>query len=156
MSVIPFIFNNTPNFLDQYFGRDLDLDDFFDASMVPFVPRKIFGPWKSELAEMEKEFGIKSDKDKYQVCVDVQQFTPQEITVKTIGREILIEGKHEEENDERGYISRNFVRKFVLPEGLKMEDVTSTLSSDGVLSISVPKTVPAITENQRDVPIAKN
>lgn len=82
----------------------------------------------------------------------MQQFAPNEITVKTVGRQIVIEGKHEEKEDEHGYISRHFIRKYVLPDGYKPDEVVSTLSSDGVLSISAPK-VAAVEEGERVVPI---
>lgn len=50
-----------------------------------------------------------------QVILDVQQFTPNEITVKTTDKHIIVEGKHEEKADEHGYISRHFVRRYQLP-----------------------------------------
>lgn len=92
------------------------------------------------------------DKDKFQVCLDVQLFSPNEITVKTVGRQIVVEGKHEEKQDEHGLISRHFIRKYVLPEEYKYEDVISNLSSDGVLSISAPKLL-GHQEGERVVPI---
>lgn len=154
MSVIPLCFNNTQSFLDQYFGRNIGMDDFFKVNMVPFITEDCWSQWKSKLAaEIDKGSKVTSDNEKYQVCIDVQQFSPEEITVKAIGRQIVIEGKHEEKQDEHGYISRNFVRKYVLPDDLKMDSVTSSISSDGVLSISVPKMVPAITGHERLIPI---
>ncbi|KAJ8963110.1 hypothetical protein NQ318_018575 [Aromia moschata] len=50
-----------------------------------------------------------------QVILDVQQFAPNEIVVKTNGNSIIVEGKHEEKQDEHGFISRHFVRRYVLP-----------------------------------------
>lgn len=50
-----------------------------------------------------------------QVILDVQQFTPNEITVKTTEKHIIVEGKHEEKADEHGFISRHFVRRYQLP-----------------------------------------
>ncbi len=44
-----------------------------------------------------------------QVCLDVQQFKPEEVNVKTVDNFVVIEGKHEEKEDEHGYISRHFV-----------------------------------------------
>jgi len=50
-----------------------------------------------------------------------------------------VEGKSEQQEAEQGgYSSRHFLRRFVLPEGYEADKVTSTLSSDGVLTISVP------------------
>lgn len=76
-----------------------------------------------------------------QVILDVQQFSPDEITVKTVDNHVIIEAKHEERQDEHGYISRHFVRRYVLPPSHDLVNVTSTLSSDGVLTITAPKKV---------------
>jgi len=78
-----------------------------------------------------------------QVILDVQQFSPDEITVKTIDNQVIIEAKHEEKQDEHGYISRQFVRRYVLPSSHDLANVTSTLSSDGVLTITAPRKVHA-------------
>ena len=76
----------------------------------------------------------------FQVILDVQQFAPNEITVKTIdNNSIVVEGKHEEKKDEHGLVSRQFVRRYVLPKGHDIGQVQSTLSSDGVLTITAPK-----------------
>lgn len=76
-----------------------------------------------------------------QVILDVQQFSPDEITVKTVDNYVTVEAKHEERQDEHGYISRHFVRRYVLPPSHDLVNVTSTLSSDGVLTVTAPKKV---------------
>lgn len=78
-------------------------------------------------------------KDGFQVCMDVTQFKPNELQVKVVDKMIVVEGKHEERQDDHGYISRHFVRKYTLPQGYDPEKVVSTLSSDGVLTVAVPK-----------------
>lgn len=83
-----------------------------------------------------------------QVILDVQQFSPDEITVKTVDNHVIVEAKHEEKQDEHGYISRHFVRRYVLPPSHDLANVTSTLSSDGVLTITAPKKVRSIEPRQ--------
>ncbi|XP_037950740.1 heat shock protein 26-like, partial [Teleopsis dalmanni] len=78
-------------------------------------------------------------KDGFQVCMDVAQFKPSELNVKVVDKHIIVEGKHEERADNHGYISRHFVRRYSLPKGYDSDKVVSTLSSDGVLTVSVPK-----------------
>lgn len=90
---------------------------------------------------------------KNKVKLDVQQFTPEEITVKTVNTTVVIEGKHEEKQDEHGFVSRHFVRKYILPEDVKPESVLCNLSSDGVLSISAPRVLPEEKEAVKVVPI---
>uniref|UniRef100_A0A182PDQ4 SHSP domain-containing protein n=1 Tax=Anopheles epiroticus TaxID=199890 RepID=A0A182PDQ4_9DIPT len=79
--------------------------------------------------------------DRLQINLDVQQFAPREITVKTVDNSIVVEGKHEEKQDEHGFISRHFVRRYVLPDDHDPKDVISSLSSDGVLTIVAPRKV---------------
>lgn len=71
----------------------------------------------------------------------MQQFSPDEISVKTVDNHVVVEAKHEEKQDEHGYISRHFVRRYVLPPSHDLVNITSTLSSDGVLTITAPKKV---------------
>lgn len=96
--------------------------------------------------------------DRLQINLDVQQFTPHEITVKTVNNSVVVEGKHDERQDEHGYISRHFVRRYVLPDDHDPKDVVSSLSSDGVLTIVAPKKVqppPAEIVYERTVPIQR-
>lgn len=69
------------------------------------------------------------------MSLDVQQFLPNEITVKTSDNVVTVEGRHDEKEDDHGYISRHFVRKYNLPKDIDCADLVSTLSSDGILTI---------------------
>jgi len=82
---------------------------------------------------------IVNDNDKFQVFVEVENFLPEELTVKTVDHYIIVEGKHEEKEDPHGFISRQFTRKYLLPIDTKPENVTCNLSTDGILLISVPR-----------------
>ncbi|CAG9806129.1 unnamed protein product [Chironomus riparius] len=113
-------------------------------------------PWQlareavGELAKDQKNLHF--GKDGFQACVDVHHFAPSEITVKTVDHTVTIEGKHEEREDGHGSVQRHFVRKYVLPKEYDMNNVHSTLSSDGVLTIKAPP--PAIEgASERHIPI---
>lgn len=82
--------------------------------------------------------GIASDKDNFKVVIDVRQFKPEEISVKVVDRCIVVEAKHEEKRDEHGSISRQFLRKYLLPDRADLDQVSSTISSDGILIITAP------------------
>ncbi|KAJ8964345.1 hypothetical protein NQ314_004988 [Rhamnusium bicolor] len=88
------------------------------------------------------------DKEKFQLKLDVQNFKPEEISVKTLnGNAIQIEAKHEEKHDDdKGYISRELVRRFILPKGHDLKSVVSSLSPDGVLTITAPRKVEELEE----------
>lgn len=85
-----------------------------------------------------KDLAPTTGKDGFQVCMDVQQFSPNEISVKTIDNCVIVEGKHEERQDEHGFISRQFTRRYALQKGYDINSITSTLSSDGVLTVKAP------------------
>lgn len=62
---------------------------------------------------------------------------------------------HEERVDEHGLVSRQFTRRYVLPEDVEPEKVISTLSADGVLVIEAPRKrpEPVLAANERLVPV---
>ncbi|XP_017841028.2 heat shock protein 23 [Drosophila busckii] len=108
-------------------------------------------PLAKQLRQLEKQVASngpdsKMGKDGFQVCMDVAQFKPSELNVKVVDNSIVVEGKHEEREDDHGYITRHFVRRYAMPPGYEAEKVASTLSSDGVLTVSVPK--PAAIEDK--------
>lgn len=87
------------------------------------------------------------------MILDVQQFAPNEITVKTSGNSIIVEGKHEEKQDEHGFISRHFTRRYLLPSDHDIEGVVSSLSSDGILTVTAAKKDDKPKNTDRVVPI---
>ncbi|XP_013196557.2 protein lethal(2)essential for life-like [Amyelois transitella] len=157
MALLPYLFDELRprRIRNQLFGLDLSPNDFltdvFDRPSIQV--RKYIRPWRN-LAAVARDVGstIKTDKDKFQVNLDVQHFAPEEISVKTADGYIVIEGKHEEKEDEHGYVSRQFKRRYALPEGCNPETVESKLSSDGVLSVIAPKSSAGV-KNERAIPI---
>lgn len=155
MALLPYLFDELrPTRLrDQLFGLDLSPEDFlltdvFDRPRLR--ARSYIRPWRN-LSFKDVGSTIKSDKDKFQVNLDVQHFTPDEISVKTADGYLVVEGKHEEREDEHGYVSRQFKRKYALPEGCNPETVESRLSSDGVLTVIAP--MKSSSSDERAIPI---
>lgn len=101
-------------------------------------------PWANPGDHIPKKTHI--GPDGFQISLDVQHFLPSEITVKTIDDFIEIEAKHEEREDEHGYVSRHFRRRYHLPEHFRIADVVSSISSDGILTVKVPPATPASKE----------
>lgn len=50
---------------------------------------------------------------------------------------ITIEGKHEEQTDEHGMISRHFVRKYKMPKNCDPAKIMSNMTKEGTLTIQV-------------------
>ncbi|XP_018569502.1 alpha-crystallin B chain-like [Anoplophora glabripennis] len=91
------------------------------------------------------------DKEKFQLKLDVQDFKPEEIRVKTVdGNAVEIEAKHDEKYDE-GFISKQLIKRFVLPKGHDLKSVVSSLSTDGVLTITARRRVEDLEE--KSIPV---
>ncbi|MCJ8747114.1 hypothetical protein PDJAM_G00149660 [Pangasius djambal] len=78
---------------------------------------------------------VSAQQSRWTVSLDVNHFAPSEITVRTHGGFLEIEGKHDERQDEHGYISRCFLRKYKLPAGIEVESIRSSVTGDGVLTV---------------------
>ncbi|KAJ3644858.1 hypothetical protein Zmor_022559 [Zophobas morio] len=141
----PFDYSRPSRLLDQRFGLSLEPEDLFS----PMIPREFrnylsrpagyLRPWRSAASERDAGSTLSFAEGQFQANLDVQQFKPDEITVRVVDNTICVEGKHEEKEDEHGYISRHFMRRYVVPRGHDLDKVESRLSSDGVLTITAPK-----------------
>lgn len=126
------------------------------SRLTPFHEPLFYSRWPplasfpgNQLCQLEKDLPVATvGKDGFQASLDVQQFKPNELTVKVVDNHIIVEGKHEEREDNHGYISRHFARRYALPKGFDAGNVVSTLSSDGVLTVSVPR--PAIEDKSNE------
>lgn len=151
MSVVPLAFRDwweefdrpfpfrSHRLIDQEFGTGLRRDDLLSSmwSGTPSLLRSGYiRPWRSnDLKRQGSGSTLNVDNDKFQVILDVQQFTPNEITVKTTDKFVVVEGKHEEKADEHGYVdivsSFSFVFRIVAilvwPQCKHMNSVYSVL-----------------------------
>lgn len=169
MSLVPLLFSDwwedleyPHRLFDQHFGLGIRPDQLTHPSILDRFSQRdrrrpliYYRPW-GELLRNSNEGGtstVKADKDKFQVILDVQQFKPEEINVKVVDKCVVVEAKHEEKQDEHGWISRQFVRKYMIPEQCNIDEVSSNLSSDGVLTITAPRKDKPEAKNERSIKI---
>lgn len=74
----------------------------------------------------------------FKAWIDVSDFQPSEVAVKTADQTITVEGKHEVRDDGFGEVERQFVRKYTLPIEYHLSTVNATMSSDGILTLKAP------------------
>uniref|UniRef100_A0A1L8EE74 Putative heat shock protein 23 n=1 Tax=Haematobia irritans TaxID=7368 RepID=A0A1L8EE74_HAEIR len=161
MSSLPLLLSLLDEFDHEtpYYGHDfgLGLSPYLIHKPTRALPLNVLSRLGDHQAVRrgEKKHGVVSPvgKDGFQVCLDVTQFKPNELTVKVVDNCVIVEGKHEEREDQHGYIQRHFVRRYVLPKDYDAEKVASTLSSDGVLTVSVPKPQIKDKSNERVIQI---
>ncbi|EFN87098.1 protein lethal(2)essential for life [Harpegnathos saltator] len=175
MSLVPLLFSDwwedlehPHRLFDQNFGLGVHPEQLINPNVLErFVmpqrdrrmrscPWVYYRPW-GELSRKDDSgtSTVKANKDKFQVILDVQQFNPDEINVKVVDKCVVVEAKHEEKQDEHGWISRQFVRKYLIPEQCDIDQVSSSLSSDGVLSIVAPRKDTPETHNERSIKIER-
>lgn len=105
-----------------------------------------------ESLEYVNDEKIVQDDEKFQVQIDVRNFNPKEITVKAVDNLVKIEATHEEKSNEMGYLARHLVRSFTIPKGHELKNIISSLSNDGILTITAPRKADALKE-EKVIPI---
>ncbi|KAH9513836.1 hypothetical protein Btru_031521 [Bulinus truncatus] len=85
---------------------------------------------ESEVHNTDKEFRIR---------LDLHHYSPEEVKITSDSTKITINAKHEEKQDNHGFVSREITRMYKLPEDVDPKSITSTMNAQGVLSIKVQK-----------------
>ncbi|XP_063292042.1 alpha-crystallin B chain [Pelobates fuscus] len=148
-----FSFFGPSRIFEQSFGDHLQEADLFPSSTM-FSPFLFRYPYLRLPNWMEGGLSeVRLDKDKFSVNLDVKHFSPEELKVKVIGDFFEIHGKHEERQDEHGYVSRDFQRRYKIPADVDPLCITSSLSPDGVLTVCGPRKLGDVPE--RSIPITR-
>ncbi|XP_058835624.1 protein lethal(2)essential for life-like [Topomyia yanbarensis] len=166
MSLIPILFRDwwddcldsplrASRILNQHFGSGITANELLTALTAAGAPSRSRIGYNRPWVALRNDSGSTVDVtgDKFQINLDVQQFSPEEITVKVTDKAIVVEGKHEEKQDEHGFIERHFVRRYMLPAGHDQNNIVSSLSSDGILTITAPKKALPPPAEEKTIPI---
>ncbi|KAL1138503.1 hypothetical protein AAG570_008566 [Ranatra chinensis] len=140
---------------DQNFALGLLHDDVLHpvTSLLSVPLRSGYRrPWRAMNAGDSGVSNIRNDSEGFKINLDVQQFKPEELSVKVVDDFLVVDAKHEERSDEHGFVSRQFTRRYKLPKDIDVKALVSKLSSDGVLSLEAPKMAKS-EENSREIPI---
>lgn len=142
------------NLIDDFFGPR---DSFGQYDHRRMAPRSYYGRAIPERrGEDRKTCMRKEGKDGFQIHINVKHFGANDISVKTVNDSIVVEGKHEEKQDEYGFISRHFTWRYILPKEYDPKDVISSISTDGILTVRAPpKVKPPVDEKERVVSIQR-
>merc|ERR1712079_176379 len=68
--------------------------------------------------------------DEYKLALNMQQYSPEDITIKLNGQELTVEANS---NGEK------FKQSHVIPDNINLDEMSSSFSSDGVLVVKAPK-----------------
>ncbi|KAK0043193.1 heat shock protein Hsp-12.2-like [Biomphalaria glabrata] len=84
----------------------------------------------SEVHNTDKEFRVR---------MDLHHYKPEEVKITSDNTKITINAKHEEKQDNHGYVSREITRIYKLPENVDPSSISSTMNAHGILNIKVQK-----------------
>merc|ERR1719461_1456787 len=86
-------------------------------------------PSTSQTAEATVLLKVKEG-DEYKLALNMQQYSPEDITIKLNGQELTIEAASHGEQ---------FKQKHIIPDNINLDEMSSSFSSDGVLVVKAPK-----------------
>ena len=138
-----------------HFNLNRDIDVFNDDPFPTFDPLPFPAAGRiSDVAmlsardsqhELSPKAKVTYDEGKFQVEFDVQDYRPEELSIKTEGDVLIVLAKHETKTENGGsFVSKQFEQRFTLPSGVKPEQITSALSKEGMLVVTAPRELPAV------------
>lgn len=75
---------------------------------------------------------------KFCMSFDVRQYDPAEVAVRCEEGSLVVEAKHLEHDGSGAKVAREFQRRIQLPRDVDPVKLTSTLSTDGILTVEAP------------------
>jgi len=128
-------FFSDPLFKDIWSFEDNDLQkklEAFKNKSALAVPGK---------ADTAHNLQVSCSNDKFMIQLELPGFLPEDFSLKTKDDIILLEAVHEGKGD--GSTSRKFVKEFKVPEGVVKDQLQSSYSSEGILTIHAPRKINA-------------
>ncbi|XP_029028568.1 heat shock protein beta-11 [Betta splendens] len=97
------------------------------------------------------------DSSTFALSLDTKEFSPEELSVKQVGRKLRVSGRSEQKLDDGkgsySYRCQEFRQEFELPDGVDPEAVTCSLQG-GQLQIQAPRDKAVPDGKERRVPIS--
>ncbi|BFZ23036.1 hypothetical protein BsWGS_26075 [Bradybaena similaris] len=97
---------------------------------------------ESEVHNTDREFRIR---------LDLHNYRPEEVKIACDNVRLFINAKHEERQDDHGFVSREITRTYRLPADVDVRSVVSSMNTHGVLNIKMAKKA---TEAPIEIPVA--
>ena len=92
--------------------------------------------WDWPLQHSDGVVKVIHTKEKFEVALDCPFFTPKEINIRVIGKDVVIGCVHEERTDSHGKIRREVHRCYHLPDDVDVATIKSHLNPKGILVVS--------------------
>ncbi|KAK3728445.1 hypothetical protein RRG08_017246 [Elysia crispata] len=121
------LFDDIEDPYSRYHQRNLLPVQFGDGT-IGHIGGRIGG---SQVENADKEFRIR---------LDLSHYKPEEIKINMDSHKVTVHAKHEERQDNHGFVTREMTRTYKLPKDVDLKSASSTMNANGTLSIKLSKT----------------
>jgi len=105
----------------------------------------------SSSADISPRAKVTYDQDNFTVEFSVQDYTPEELSIKTEGDILIVVAKQESKTKAgKSVVSKQFEQRFTLPSGVNPEQISSKLSKEGVLTVTAPRESLTISKSRKN------
>merc|ERR1712165_687404 len=87
--------------------------------------------------------GLSASNEKFMIQLELPGFSPEDFSLKTKDDVIIIEAKHNAKTDDGSTDTRHFTKEFKMQSGVATDQLGSTYSGAGILTISAPRSIAA-------------
>uniref|UniRef100_A0A673B736 SHSP domain-containing protein n=1 Tax=Sphaeramia orbicularis TaxID=375764 RepID=A0A673B736_9TELE len=116
-------------------------------------------PFQTSVALRPLSYQLTTDGQRFSLNLDTGGFSPEELSVRQVGRKLRVSRKTEKKQEDAtgcsSYRLQEFRQELDLPEGVKPETLTCYLGPDGKLHIQADK-APSVEETERELPINRS
>merc|ERR1711936_1555377 len=130
-------------FSDPFFA---DLKDSMGAGLekrlAEFSARSL-GVSGAGLGEAAHNIQVSASNDKFMIQLELPGFSPEDFSLKTKDDIIIIEASHNPKTVDGSSDPRQFSKEFKMPSGVATDQLGSTYSGAGILTISAPRAIAA-------------
>merc|ERR1711915_563154 len=139
------LFKRSAFFQDPFFSEDRDGmlgGPELEKRLTEFSSRAM-GLAGAGLGEAAHNVQVSVSNDRFQVQLELPGFSPEDFTLKTKDDVILLQAVHETKNEDGSTQTRNFSKEFKMPAGVQSDQLASTYSGAGILTITAPRVIDA-------------
>merc|ERR1739848_598489 len=130
-------------FKDPFF-QDLvgGCGDGLERRLAEFSARSM-GVAGAGLNEAAHNIQVSASNDKFMVQLELPGFAPEDFSLKTKDDIIIVEAVHNAKTEDGSTDSRKFTKEFKMPGGVVTDQLSSTYSGTGILTVSAPRVISA-------------
>merc|ERR1711936_559150 len=130
-------------FKDPFF-QDLvgGCGDGLERRLAEFSARSM-GVAGAGLNEAAHNIQVSASNDKFMVQLELPGFAPEDFSLKTKDDIIIVEAVHNAKSEDGSTDSRKFTKEFKMPGGVVTDQLSSTYSGTGILTVSAPRVISA-------------